>query len=132
VFNYERQDGMKKIAISLLCALAPIAVAQATDNGTLTGKWKVTSSIGGNEGTQDCTFTQSGKDLTGSCVGDQGTVKVAGKVDGAKISWAYTSDYNGTALTVTYTGTLGAGKITGEASVEPFGITGAFTATAVK
>jgi hypothetical protein len=123
---------MKKIAFPLLCALASIAGAQATSNGAFTGKWKVTSTIAGNESSADCTFTQSGNDISGSCVGEQGTVKITGKVDGAKVSWSYNSDYNGTALTLKYSGKLDAGKITGETTVDPFGVSGEFTATAVK
>lgn len=113
---------------SLLLILAPLSLAQTA--GSVTGKWKVSSAIAGNETTLDCTFTQTDAALTGTCTGDQGTMKIAGKVDGENVSWSYASDYNGTALTISYKGKLAAGKITGETTVDPFGVTGEFTATA--
>jgi hypothetical protein len=121
---------MIKFARSLLLLLAPLAVSKDAD--PLSGKWTVTSSIAGNESKLDCTFTQTKSDLTGSCAGEQGAVKITGKVDGSKVSWSYASDYNGTALTITYKGKLDAGKITGETTVDPFGVSGEFTATPVK
>ena len=40
-------------------------------------------------------------------------------------------DYNGSPLTLTYTATLDdSGKIAGNVEVDPFGVTGDFTATA--
>ena len=118
---------MTKLATALLLIIPTFAVAQTPTS--LTGKWKVTSAIAGNESSSDCTFTQTGTDLAGSCAGDQGSVKITGKVDGASVSWSYTSDYNGTPLTITYKGKLADGKITGAATVDPFGVSGEFTAT---
>ena len=121
---------MSKFAIYLLLVIAPLAVAQTQNS--VTGKWKVASTIAGNESTSDCTFTQTGGDLAGTCTGDQGTVKITGKVEGTTVSWSYASDYNGTALTIKYKGKLADGKITGESIVDPFGVSGEFTATATK
>ena len=58
---------------------------------------------------------------------------VTGTVDGKKVTWKYDSDYNGTALTLTYTATLDdSDKISGSVEVQPFGVSGDFTATPVK
>ena len=115
------------------CAVAcPCTFAQAPDNAGLSGKWKLHQSIAGNESDSDCTFTQKDNDLTGSCGGGEKTIKISGKVDGKKVSWSYNSDYNGTPLTVKFSGTLDSGKITGEVEVDPFSATGDFTATQVK
>jgi hypothetical protein len=122
---------MKIIALPLVLASA-LAFAQAPDSAALTGKWKLHQSIAGNENDSDCTLTQKDSDLTGSCTTDQGAVKLTGKVDGKKVSWSYNSDYNGTALTVKFSGTLDSGKITGDVDVDPFGVTGEFTATLAK
>jgi hypothetical protein len=122
---------MKIIVLSLLLS-STIAFAQAPDNAGLTGKWKLHQSIAGNESDSDCTFTQKDNDLTGSCGSDEKAVKIIGKVDGKKLSWSYNSEYNGTPLTVKFTGTLDADKITGEVEVDPFSATGDFTATQVK
>jgi len=102
----------------------------ASDNASeIAGKWKIHQSIAGNESDSDCTFTQKDNDLAGECVAPQGSIKIAGKIDGKKVSWSYNGDYNGTALTVKYSGTLDSGKITGEIEVDPFSATGDFTAT---
>jgi hypothetical protein len=117
---------MKKLALLLL--LTPIIAAEAQDS-TITGKWKLHQSIAGNESDSICTFTQKDAVLTGTCSNaDQATQAITGSVDGAKVKWSYKSDYNGTALTISFVGTLSAGKITGENTVDPFGITGDFTA----
>ncbi len=118
----------------LLALLASAAVtSMAADNASLTGKWKIHQSVMGNESDSDCTFTQKDNDLTGSCTADQGSGKITGKIDGAKVSWSYDTEYNGSPLTVKFTGTLDStGKIAGTVSVETFGVDGDFTATPVK
>jgi len=121
-------------SLILLALLASAAVtSMAADNASLTGKWKIHQSVMGNESDSDCTFTQKDNDLTGSCTADQGSGKVTGKIDGTKVSWSYDTEYNGSPLTVKFTGTLDStGKIAGAVSVEQFGVDGDFTATPVK
>ena len=76
-----------------------------------------------------CTFTQKDNDLGGSCVTDNGEKPLAGKVEGQRITWSYDSEYDGTPLTVKFSGTLdsAAAKLSGSVSVEPFGVDGDFT-----
>jgi hypothetical protein len=122
---------MKHIFISavLLFAATPLLVAEAG----VSGNWKVHNSISGSESDQDCTLSQNGKELTGTCKGENGEVKLTGSVDGNKINWKYDSEYNGTPLTLTYAGTLDdSGAIKGDVNVDPFGVSGEFTATPVK
>ena len=58
---------------------------------------------------------------------------MTGAVDGKKVTWKFDSEYNGTPLTLTYTATLDdSNKISGSVEVEPFGVSGDFTATPVK
>ena len=122
---------MKKIAVIALLAGA-FAFAQAQDNNSsVTGKWKIHSSIAGNDSEVTCAFAQSGNDLTGTCPGPGGEVKFTGKVDGKKVTWSYQMDYNGSPLTMKYEGTLDAGKITGTVTVDPFGVSGDMTAVPV-
>ena len=107
----------------------------AADNAPMTGKWKIHSSIAGNDSDSECTLTQSGSDISGTCKTAEGKdAKATGKVDGAKVTWQFESDYNGTPLTIKYTATLDAtaGKIAGTVSVDPFGVEGDFNATAEK
>ncbi len=124
---------MKVIALPLLLFSATVlAQAPASDAG-LSGKWKIHQSIAGNESDSECTFTQKDNDLSGTCGTDSSTAaKFTGKVDGKKVSWSYKSEYNGSPLTMNYSGTLDSGKIAGDVEVDPFNVTGDFTATQAK
>lgn len=121
---------MKKVlAISALLAASTVFAADAPN---LTGKWTIHNSIAGNESDMACTFTQTDAKLTGSCKTEDKDVQITGDLDGKKVTWKYDSDYNGSPLTLTYTATLeDAGKFAGSVDVQPFGVTGDFTATPV-
>ena len=111
-------------------AQTPATTTAAAD---VSGKWTMHSSVAGNDSDSECTFTQTGNDLSGSCgAADQPVMKFTGKVDGSKISWSVNGEYNGTPLTMKYTGTLANGKITGDVNIDPFGVTGEFSATRAK
>jgi hypothetical protein len=121
------------LVFSLFAFTAMSALAAATPE--MGGKWKVHNSIAGNENDQDCAFAQNEKELSGTCKSDSDKepVKVTGTLDGNKVTWKYNSDYNGTALTLIYTATVeDSAKFTGSVEVQPFGVTGEFTATKVK
>jgi len=93
----------------------------------LTGSYKLHSSIAGTDTEETCSFSQTDNQLTGSCKSDTGEIKLAGTVDGKKVTFKINSEYNGEPLTVTYTGTIddsGVGQ--GDADVEPMGVTGEF------
>ncbi len=121
---------MKTIILSLVLTTS-IAFAQ-TQTASVNGTWKVHSTVAGNESDSTCTFSQKETALTGTCSSEQGDSKLTGKIDGQQVSWTYISDYNGTALTVKYTGKLAGDKITGTETIEPFGVSGDFTATLSK
>jgi len=119
--------------ILLAAVLVTTAVPFLNAQTGVSGKWKVHNSIAGNESDQECTLTQTDKELAGSCKGENGDLKVTGSVEGNKVSWKYDSEYNGTPLTLTYSGTLDdSGDMKGEVNVDPFGVTGEFTATPIK
>ena len=119
---------MKKIAVIALLTGA-FALAHGQDNpSSVAGKWKIHSSIAGNDSDAICTFVQSGNDLTGTCPGPGGEAKLVGKMDGKKVSWSFQVDYDGSPLTMKYEGTLDAGKITGTVTVDPYGVSGDMTA----
>jgi hypothetical protein len=122
---------MKKIVASFIVLLASSAFAADAPN--LTGSWSVHNSIAGNESDQECKFTQVENKLTGSCKAGDKEVEISGSLDGKLVTWKYESEYNGSPLTLTYTGTLDdSKKISGKVDVQPFGITGDFKATPVK
>jgi hypothetical protein len=117
-------------ATTLLFASSAFAAGGTPD---LTGNWKIHNNIANNESDQDCKFVLKDSKLTGTCKGEDKDLQVTGTLDGNKLTWKYDSEYNGTPLTLTYTATLDdTGKIAGKVEVEPFGVTGEFTATPVK
>src|SRR5262249_44390228 len=110
--------------VMILVAAIPVAAADA-----LSGKWKVHQSIAGNDSDMPCTFTQTGDDLAGTCDAASGTVKISGKVSENKVTWTVQTEYNGSPLTLKYSGTLAsATKMTGTVTVDPYGVDGEFTA----
>ena len=115
-------------AVAVLLAAIP-----ATAADTVSGKWTIHQSIAGNESDMSCTFTQNGEDLVGTCDGAAGEVKIAGKVSEKKVTWTIQFDYNGTPLTMKYSGTLAsATKMTGSVNVDPYQVDGEFTAVSTK
>lgn len=122
---------MKKLFAASAVLIATSASAAGAPN--LTGQWNVHNSIAGNESDQTCSFVQTENQLTGSCKSEDKEVQITGGLDGNKVTWKYDSEYNGSPLTLTYTATLDdSGKIAGSVEVDPFNVTGDFTATPVK
>ncbi len=124
---------MRTLLVSILMASASVLAVRA-DNVSLSGKWEVHSNVAGNESDVECTFIQKDNDLGGNCATDHGDRPLTGKVDGTKITWSYDSEYEGTPLTVKYSGTIdsAAAKLSGAVSVEQFGVDGDFTAAVSK
>ena len=122
---------MKKLLATTALLFASAAFAAAAPN--LTGQWSVHNSIAGNESDQECKFVQTDNKLTGTCKDNEKDVQITGSIDGNKVTWKYESEYNGSPLTLTYTGTLDdSGKIAGNVDVDPFAVTGDFTAVPSK
>ncbi len=124
---------MKRLT-AFIFQVATSVLAFAADNPKINGNWNVHNNVAGNESDSVCTFTQKDSDLTGTCKNENGEGQAVGKVDGTKVSWSYESEYNGSPLTLKYSGTLdeAANKITGTLSVVQFGVDGEFTATLAK
>jgi hypothetical protein len=126
---------VKALIVSAALLMSSTLSSLAADNPPLTGKWKIHSSIAGNESDSECTLTQKGNDISGTCKTAEGKdSKATGKVDGVEVTWSFESDYNGTPLTIKYKAKLDAtvGKITGTVGVDPFGVEGDFTAVTGK
>ncbi len=120
---------MKTLAALSTLLFAASAVAATP---SLTGQWSVHNSIAGNESDQTCKFVETDNKITGTCKGEESDkdAQVTGSVDGNKVTWKYDMDYNGSPLTLTYTATLDdSGKVAGNVEVDPFGVSGDFTAT---
>jgi hypothetical protein len=96
---------------------------------SLSGQWAIHISVAGTEKDLACTFVQADNKLTGNCTGDDKPHPITGTVDGANVTWTYDSDYNGTAITLTYTATLtDAPNFSGSLDIQPFNVSGEFTA----
>jgi hypothetical protein len=125
---------MKILLLSALLVSSALP-SLAADNASLTGKWKIHSNIAGNESGCECTLTQTDDAISGTCTSaEMNEVQATGKVDGTKVNWSYDSVYDGSPITVKYTAKLNVidGKFTGTVYVDPYGVDGDFTATAVK
>jgi hypothetical protein len=101
---------------------------------SLTGQWSIHNNIAGNESDQECKLVQQDNAITGTCKSaERKDLTVTGTVDGKKVTWKYESDFNGTPLTLTYTATLDeSDKVSGVVEVQPFSVSGDFTATPSK
>jgi hypothetical protein len=119
-----------KASMKSLLAVCSLALTLAADPASLTGKWKISMSIAGNDNVMTCDITQKDNAVTGACSSDQGNVELAGKVDGDKITWSYKSEYNGMPLTVQFAGAMTSPTlIKGSVEVPEFGVDGEFTAS---
>lgn len=119
-----------RVSIPLVLLASAAVVAVPAQVPTLTGRWQVQTRMAGNESAQECTFVQKDGDFTGSCGSGQTAVEISGQVDGTRVTFSYKADYQGTALTMAYTGTLeSATRMAGTVSLSPFGMEGSFSAT---
>ena len=115
------------IAIGLL--LAGPAVAAAPGDVDLNGTWAISGEVSGVAVVETCNLTQKDTALTGSCDTSTGKYDTTGKVDGKTVTFKHGGKYEGTDLTITYTGKVGTdGTVTGTMDVDPFNVTGSFSA----
>ena len=78
---------------------------------------------------ETCNLIVQDNSLTGSCKGEGKAYEVTGAIEGAKIIFRHGGEYNGTALTDTYRGTLADdGVLRGSVDVDPLNASGTFTA----
>jgi hypothetical protein len=127
---------MKRVAaagclLTLMVAMGGSAHAAAP--ATFTGSWKIAGVVQGIPVNVTCAMVQ-GADLkvTGACVDDQSkSHPMTGIVKDQQISWNYASEYEGTPIVITWTGTMDAAgaSMKGSIAVDPFGVDGDFTAT---
>src|SRR5258708_263563 len=113
----------------LLAISAFLFASSAFAAPNLTGKWTIHNSIAGNENDQECKFVVTDNKITGSCKTQDKDLPVTGTIDGNKATWQFQSEYNGSPLTFIYKATLDdSKKIAGTVEVQPYGVTGDFTA----
>lgn len=100
---------------------------------TLSGSWKIEADLGGETHTGTCTIKQDGEKLTGTCKVESSDQTLTGEVKGEKITWSHKGEYNGQPLTATYKGSfVSPTSVKGDVDVQPFDVSGTFTATKVE
>ena len=83
------------------------SAAQSSPGVDLTGKWLFTVTTDGGSGTPTVTLTQKGDSLTGHYSSQLlGEADLKGTVKNGKFSFALQGNVQGTAVPVTYTGTI--------------------------
>ncbi len=97
--------------------------------GELTGDWKFTGDVMGTPLDDACKLVHTDAKLAGTCMLSGKQYDTSGSVDGKKVSIKHGGEYNGEALTITYTGNLADdGSITGSIAIDPMGVDGSFSA----
>ena len=114
----------------LAFVLAFSTLSLAGQDVTVSGTWKISGEVVGNSLDQTCTFTQDGNKLKGTCTAPDGgkALEATGEVAAKQVTWKYNSQYNGEALTITYSGKLEGEELKGTIDVQPYAVSGSFTA----
>jgi hypothetical protein len=97
----------------------------------VSGVWKVDGSIEDHPITPTCTLKQADNKITGTCttLDADHTADVTGEVKEKQLTWRYKVEYQGTAYTLTYVGTLDSdASIKGSVSADPSDTDGDFVA----
>jgi hypothetical protein len=105
--------------------------APATDS--LSGTWKIEAAVAGETHTGTCRIEQNAGKLSGTCKVEGNEVPLTGEVKGQTVTWSHKGEYNGEALKASYKGTVESPTtVKGDLDVQPFDVSGTFTATRVQ
>ena len=127
---------MKRLTLLVTIALAlrlgsvsPVLahVASQDKPADVAGKWALTVETSAGTGTPSVTFKQDGETLTGDYSSQVfGEQKVTGTIKGNAITFGFTAPFQGSNVTVTYTGTVDASTMNGKVTISGLG-EGTFT-----
>ena len=97
---------------------------------TVPGSWTITGDVQGYPINETCTFTQDKDKITGSCKDSEGKAyDTTVTINDKKVIFAHGGEYEGQALTLTFTGTYNdKGELAGDIDVQPLNYDGTFTA----
>jgi hypothetical protein len=98
----------RRALISLALSLAASSIAaQGAAKIDVTGKWAFSVQTGAGTGTPTVTLTQKGDSISGHYSSQAlGERSIKGTVKGNTITFSFSSEIQGQAFTVTYTGTV--------------------------
>ena len=110
-----------RTVISVLSGLGALLGADAAFAADFSGTWNISSKVGDNPVSIQCTLVQRGDALTGTCKPAQfDPSATTGTVTGTKATWGYDVVFNGNQNHVEYEATLGAdGTLTGTLHLGP-------------
>jgi len=110
----------------LLLASAATLLAQPT----IPGAWSISGDVQGYRINESCTFIRGKDKISGRCERPDGKVfDTTVTVSDKKVFITHGGEYQGQALTLTFTGTWNdKGEISGDIDVEPMQVSGSFTA----
>src|SRR5215471_5046122 len=116
---------MKRV-LSILVASTAALLAQPT----IPGAWTITGDVQGYPINESCTFTQDKDKISGPCKNAEGkTYDTTVTVSEKKVVFTHGGEYQGQALTITYTGAWNdKGELSGDIDVQPMQVSGTFTA----
>lgn len=127
---------MKRITLLVtiamaLCLVSPVPlvahVARDDKPVDVAGKWALTVETSAGTGTPSVEFKQDGETLTGDYASQVfGEQKVTGTIKGNAITFSFTAPFQGSTVTVTYTGTADVSAMKGKVTISGLG-EGTFT-----
>jgi len=127
---------MKRLALFVMIAvvlglgspaLLPAHVARQDKPADVSGIWALTVETSAGTGTPSVEFKQDGETLVGHYKSEVfGEQKVTGTIKGNAITFGFTTSFQGSTVTVTYTGTVDASTMKGKVTVGDLG-EGTFT-----
>jgi len=120
-----------RVTVVALALVFSASIAHAQSNKAV-GSWTMTTSSPQGETTTNLVISEEGGKLKAVAKSERGERPYESiAIDGSKITFAITISFNGSPMTINYTGTIDAGKMGGEAD---FGglATGTWSATAQK
>ncbi|MHB1096273.1 MAG: hypothetical protein ACYC3F_08860 [Gemmatimonadaceae bacterium] len=118
---------MRSLLLGLIFAAvtaAPTASAQSTAN--IAGEWNATMNTPGGSRSFKIDFVQAGDSLSGMVRRATGDVPLQGKVKGNDVTFQYTIDYGGNALTLVVSTTVTGDTMKG--AIDLGGVTETFSA----
>ena len=94
----------KTLFAGLLFSLTLIFSASASAQKSVAGEWDATFNTPGGPQMLKLVLKVDGEKLSGTAKRSRGDVALTGTIKGDDITFSYTVEYNGNAITVTFTG----------------------------
>ena len=110
---------MRKIFLASVFAIGLVLISMgnaAAQTAKVAGEWDATFNTPGGPRSLKLLFKVDGEKLTGTAKRSNGDVPLTGTIKGSDISFSYTVDYNGNALTLIFSGKVSGDSISGTVS----------------